>query len=178
MNTEQLIEAILFYKTEPVKVEDLAKILDKEITVIEQFLDNLSDNLQSRGVTLLRQDNLVSLGTNKEASELIESIRKEELTKELGKAGLETLTIIIYLNPVSRAEIDYIRGVNSSFIIRNLMIRGLIDRIKDNKKGYLYKPTIELLSYLGVDKIENLPNYQPTRDSLSNFLRENNDVKE
>jgi segregation and condensation protein B len=75
--------------------------------------------------------------------------------KDLGKAGLETLSIILYQGPISRAEIDYIRGVNSNFILRNLLIRGLIERVENphDQRSFLYKPTLELISYLGLSKI-------------------------
>jgi segregation and condensation protein B len=98
------------------------------------------------------------------------------LVRDLGKAGLETLTIILYKHPIKRSEIDYIRGVNSSFILRNLLIRGLIERLTEKEglgRGYLYKPTLELLSHLGVSKIENLPESASITSELENFATQN-----
>ena len=68
------------------------------------------------------------LGTAPQMSATVETLTKEELMKDLGKAGLETISIILYKGPISRAEIDYIRGVQSNFILRNLLVRGLIEK--------------------------------------------------
>jgi segregation and condensation protein B len=98
-------------------------------------------------------------------------LTKEELTRDLGKAGLETLSIILYQGPISRANIDYIRGVNSQFIVRNLLIRGLIDRVENPKdaRSYIYKTTIDLLSHLGISKIEELPEYEQVRKDIDSY---------
>ena len=97
---------------------------------------------------------------------------KEELSRDIGKAGLETLSIIIYRGPISRREIDYIRGVNSTFIIRNLLIRGLVEKVQAEKdqRSFLYKPTLELLSFLGVRNFEELPDYAAVRVELEKFM--------
>jgi segregation and condensation protein B len=108
------------------------------------------------------------LGTAPELSKLIEDLQKEELNKELSKASLETLSIVLYKNGASRAEIDYIRGVNSSFTLRALSVRGLVEKmadIKDNRR-YIYKPSFELLSFMGVTSIEELPDYTEVSSSL------------
>jgi segregation and condensation protein B len=101
-------------------------------------------------------------------------MRKDELSKELSKATLETLSIIIYKQGSTRAEIDYIRGVNSSFILRNLLIRGLIQKEShptDSRK-YFYKPTFELLGFLGIQKLEELPDYQMLAQALGKEAKE------
>ncbi len=104
-------------------------------------------------------------------SSLIEKLQIEELNKDLGKATTETLALIIYKGPIKRSEIDNIRGVNSSYILRNLMIRGLIDKEIDpkNSRTNIYKPSFELLSYLGVTDIKNLPNYEEVIKELNTF---------
>jgi segregation and condensation protein B len=83
-------------------------------------------------------------------------------------AGLETLSIVLYLGPVSRSEIDYIRGVNSNFILRNLLMRGLVERIEHetDKRSLKYRPTFELLSFLGIGSVEELPEYETTRAEI------------
>ena len=102
-------------------------------------------------------------------SALIEKLTKEELMKDLGKAGLETLSIILYKGPVKRSEIDYIRGVNSSFTLRALSVRGLVEKTVDTKdnRRYIYKPSFELLSFMGVKSIEELPDYAEVSSSLN-----------
>ncbi len=170
---DKKIEAILFFKGEET-LKNLALELKVDIDDIENGLEVLSQKLTSRGIVLVRNGEKVQLRTHPEMSTLIEEIRKEELTRDLGKAGAETLSIILYKGPVTRAEIDYIRGVNSTFIIRNLLIRGLIDKVLNPKdqRSYLYKPTLELLSYLGVTKIEDLPEYSTVKQELEKFMED------
>jgi len=109
------------------------------------------------------------LGTNPELSHLIEYLQKEELNKELSKASLETLSIVLYKNGATRADIDYIRGVNSSFTLRALSIRGLVEKTTDPKdaRRYIYKPTFDLLSYMGVKNMTELPEYVETSQNLN-----------
>lgn len=174
MNLEAKIEAILFYKAEAVTVEQLAKWLVLSTEEVETGLTNLANNLAERGIRLIRESNEVILGTASEASSLIEEITKEELAKDLGKAALETLTIIIYEGPISRTEIDYIRGVNSSFILRHLLVRGLIEREIDRKdaRRFVYRPTLDLCRHLGVEKKEDLPEYETIKKQMNNFLNQ------
>jgi len=169
------IEAILFWKGEPQSIKKLAESLNKEEKEIMAALDILKEKIQNRGVELLWKDNEVMLGTAAKLSPIIERLIKEELVRDLGKAGLETISIIAYKGPVSRAEVDYIRGVQSTFILRNLQIRGLVERITNPKdtRSFLYKPTFELLQYLGVTKIEDLPEYEKVREEFEQNLTEN-----
>lgn len=171
MTLDQKIEAILFFKAEPVSIKKLAQTLDVKEDMVEQELSVLEEKIAGRGIKLLHKDNKVMLITVPEASGLIEGLKKEELSKDLGKAGLETLSIILYRGPVTRSKIDYIRGVSSTFILRNLLVRGLVERISnpDDQRSFLYKPTFELLSYLGISKIEDLPEYKVVRNEVGNF---------
>lgn len=168
------IEAVLFYKAEPLSVKRLAQILKKDEKDIKNALTELREELKGRGLTLVEWEDEVTLGTSKEVSALIETLTKEELVKDLGKAGLETLSIILYQGPLSRAEIDYIRGVNSNFILRNLLIRGLIERVDNpnDHRSFHYKPTLELISHLGLSKITDLPDYDAVRGDIENFKNE------
>ncbi len=175
MKLEQQIEAVLFWKGEPVKIKKLAEILTVAEETIVIGLGLLESSLNGRGLVLVRREDEVTLGTASEISPLIEKLTKEELVRDLGKAGLETLSIIIYKGPISRAEIDYIRGVQSNFIIRNLSIRGLIEKVTNPKdaRSFLYKPTFELLQYLGVLKIEDMPEFENVKTELNNFQETN-----
>jgi segregation and condensation protein B len=179
MNIEQQIEAILFWKGEPVKITKLAEYLGIDENATKEGIDKLEQSLTDRGIVLIRKDEEVVLGTAKVASVLIEKLTKEELVRDLGKAGLETLSIIIYKGPVSRAEIDYIRGVQSNLIIRNLSIRGLIERISNPKdqRSFLYRPTFDLLQYLGLSKIEDMPEFQAVKDDLLAFEQSQEEEK-
>lgn len=165
------IEAILFWKGEPISIKKLSQFFSKPEDEINLSLKELKEKLENRGVNLVFKDDEVTMGTSKDTSELIEKLRKDELVRDLGRAGLETLSIVIYKGPISRAEIDYIRGVQSNFIIRNLMIRGLIEKISNPKdqRSFLYRPTFELLSFLGVNKIEEMPEYQKVKEEFENY---------
>jgi len=174
MTLDSQIEAILFFKGEPVTIKKLAEILSVHEDTLNEALAILEEKLSGRGLILLKNDGEVMLGTAKEASELIDSIKKDELSRDLGKAGVETLSIILYQGPISRPGIDYIRGVNSSFILRNLMIRGLVERVTNpnDSRGYLYKPTFELLSHLGVSSIEELPEFESIKTKIEAFVEQ------
>lgn len=161
------IEAILFHKAEAVKVKELSKVLEVSVEEIEEALSILEQTLEGRGVKLLKNNNAVMLGTTPETAVIIEKLIKKELDKELGKAGLEALSVVLYRGPISRGEIDYIRGVNSSYILRTMVMRGLVERTKSSKhKSFVYSPTFELLAYLGVSCVEELPQYTEVQEEL------------
>lgn len=172
LSLENKLESILFYKAEPLKIKKLGEILNEKPETISEGLENLKKQLENRGLALIFDEDSVVMTTSPKTAELIQSIQKEELTKDLSKAALETLSIIIYRGPIKRSEIDYIRGVNSQFAIRLLMVRGLIERKTSPKdeRIYLYKPSIELLSYLGLGKIEEIPEYQKVNEDIESFL--------
>lgn len=172
----QQIEAILFWKAEPVAIKKLATLLNVGVAEIRTGIVELEHSLQNRGITLVQTDEEVTLGTSKDLSALIEKLTKDELSRDLGKAGLETLSIVLYQGPISRANIDYIRGVNSQFILRALLIRGLVERIDNPKdaRSFLYKPTLQLLSHMGVSKISDLPDYEQVRKDIESFKASQN----
>lgn len=178
MQLDAKIEALLFYKGESMKVKELIKLLGADLPAgkagkdsVESALTVLTEKLSKRGITLIRKEDEIQLTTSPEMSDLIEEIRKDELTKDLGKAGAETLAIVLYKGPVTRAEIDYIRGVNSTFILRNLLIRGLVEKVSNPKdqRSFLYKSTLELLSFLGISNIKELPEFNTVQDELIKF---------
>lgn len=173
MNLEQKIEAILFYKNEPQEIKKLSQMLAVSEGETREALENLMRSLGNRGVRLIITEKETSLVTAPETKELIEKIAKDELSKEIGKAGLETLAIILYNQGVSRREIDYIRGVNSAFILRNLSIRGLIEREHDAKdqRTLKYKTSLSLLGHLGISKVEELPDFAEFKQQISTALK-------
>ena len=170
---DKIIEAILFWKNEPISIEKLASMAKTDTQTTESALKNIETKLDS-GIVLMRNGDKVALRTSPEASEIIEKLQKEELSKELSKAALETLTIVLYKSPVRRSTVDYIRGVNSQFIIRHLEARGLVEKIDDPKdqRVNLYKPTFELLSYLGIKDEKELPEFDVLREKVEVFANE------
>jgi len=158
------LEALLFIFGEPVGVKKLANILRCSEREIEESLPVLEQELarDERGVMLLRHKQTLQLVTKSEFSKLLETITKEEFSEDLTPAALETLSIIGYTGPVTRAHIEYVRGVNSSFIMRTLLLRGLIERTVDPKRAnaYLYTISPAALRHLGLGKQNDLPEYQ------------------
>ena len=175
MDLDKKIEAILFWKGEPMKLKKLAEMFGVSIEDIKFAINTLKENLQNRGVALIEKEDEVMLATAPEFSTIIENLTKEELSRELGKASLETLSIVLYQGPIKRSEIDYIRGVNSQFILRNLLVRGLIEKITDPKdaRTFVYKPSFELLAHLGVRNIEELPEYDSVKRDIESFKNVN-----
>lgn len=170
-NLEQLIEAILFWKGEPVSIKKLAELCKSTPDEVSSAVTRLESTLQNRGIVLLKNEDEIMLGTHPFASKIIEDLTREELSKELSKATLETLSIILYMSPIKRSEVDYIRGVNSQFSIRHLEMRGLIQKTtsESDSRVYLYSPTFEALSYLGVTNINEIPGFDDIKAKLDSF---------
>jgi len=173
-NLEQKIEAILFFKGESISITKLMDILKVSREEIIEAIVSLHTKLVDRGIVLMEKENEITLGTNPEFSDLIENLQKEELNKELSKASLETLSIILYKNGASRADIDYVRGVNSSFTLRAMAIRGLIEKTLDKKdsRRYIYKPSFELLSFMGIKSVEELPDFNEVNNSILTAVKD------
>lgn len=170
-NLESKIESALLFKNEPVSIIELGKWLNEKPEALKTALSNLTEFYKNRGIVIISDDEFISFGTHPDASKLIESLQKEEFSRELGRAGLETLAIILYKGPLSRREIDHIRGVNSGFILRSLLIRGLIERAESTERSYSYKATLKLLEYLGITRREDLPEYWTAFKKIEEFMK-------
>lgn len=155
------IQSVLFYFGEPVSFKKLAAIFEVEKQHIEETIPRLKIMVEQTGLALIIHNEKIQMVTNPEAALVIEKIRKDEVTKDLSKAALETLSIILYRDNVSRADIDFIRGVNSSFILRNLLVRGLVIRQDhpEDSRTFVYTASHDLLGYLGVSNPKDLPDF-------------------
>jgi segregation and condensation protein B len=163
-----LIEGLLFYKGSPMRINEIAKVLTADGDTVSQALVTLQQRLQSGATRLLCTETEVQLVTAPALDTIIEGIRRDELKRDIGRAGAETLAIVLYRGPVTRAEIDRIRGVNSAFILRNLLVRGLITRETEGKT-HRFAITTELLAHLGITHKSELPDYQSILDQLDAF---------
>ena len=171
MQLSEMIEGVLFYKAAPMKIAALARFFEVSEEQILEALQGLKNRLEGAPVRVLVTDTDAGLVTAPELSETIEKLRKDEFKRDIGKAGAETLAIVLYRGPLTRAEIDSVRGVNSTFILRNLLIRGLVER-RDNPKDqrtFLYAGTPELLAHLGITKREELPGFGEIMNALDTF---------
>lgn len=157
------LETLLFASGDPQTMDRLAKTLGVESDVFASALEALESRyrLPESGLLILHLGNRIQLGTKGENSVVIEHLREGELQETLSRATLETLAVIAYRAPVTRADIDAIRGVNSNFTLRHLLIRGLIEREGNplDARGYVYRPTFDFLKALGMETIADLPEY-------------------
>lgn len=163
------LEALLFFKGESVPITELAELLELDTESVHTALTELQDKLarDGRGVRIVLTDTHAALSTAPETNEYVERAHKAEYAKELSKAALETLAVIIYHGPVSKATLDYIRGVNTGTILRNLQTRGLIEKTTDTaQRTTYYQPTAELFQHLGITRADELPEYHEVRQEL------------
>ena len=168
MKLDILIEALLFYKAAPQSKKLLLKLFDISSEDLQTGISTLRERIQNGGLRLIETETDIQLVTAPELSEFMSTIAKEELATDIGKAGAETLAIILYREPISRAEIDRIRGVNSSFILRNLLTRGLISR-EAIGNSYQFRITSQLLQQLGISSKHDLPQFSEFMNALDTF---------
>ena len=162
------LESLLFMSGEPVPFARLATVLGITEEQVSEVVASLALQYEERvdaGLKILVHDASVELVTKPANATLVESFIKNVREEGMSKAALEVLSIIAYRAPVSRAEIDAIRGVNCSFTLRNLLLRDLIAREGNpsDSRGYLYRPTFKFLEVLGIEQVSELPDY----DTLS-----------
>ena len=167
------LEALLFIHGEPVTYKKITAVLDIEKEEAEALAGELKKRLEdpARGLQLVSDREKVQLATKPEWNTILESFVREELTEDLSPASLETLSIIAYLGPISRTRIEYLRGVNSSVILRSLMIRGLIERFPDpeHSASFLYRLTFDAMKHLGIQQKEDLPDFSKFQELLKVF---------
>jgi segregation and condensation protein B len=168
METDKIIsalESLLFISGEPLSYGRLEKTLaaskDELHAAAETLAKRYADD-PSSGLIILFEGSQVAMATKPENVAHVEAFTKSALTESLSKAALEVLAIIAYKAPVTRAEIDAIRGVNCSFTLRNLLLRGLIEREgnPDDSRGYIYRPAFRFLEVLGLSKTSDLPDFE------------------
>ena len=159
------LEAVLFAAAAPVSYARLAETMGLKTGVIHEMCQTLSNDYERRGagIRMQFQDAQVQLTTAPEASSAVETFLGLEATQKLSRAALETLTIVAYRQPVSRPAIDAIRGVNSEYILRGLLSRGLIEevgRAETTGRPILYGTTQDFLLYFGLSSLSDLAPFE------------------
>jgi len=173
MPLDILLEGLLFYKAQPLKKSAVLKEFSVDTDGLKVAIEALRNRLEAGALRLIETDTEIQLVTCPELAPFIEDLQKQDIKKDIGKAGAETLAIILYRGSVSRSEIDRIRGVNSSFILRNLMVRGLVERSTEKKGGgYQFAITPQLFAHLGVSQKQQLTDFARITDALELFLHE------
>ncbi len=155
-----LLESILFVASGPVPLQRLAAALETTTTAVKKLLNDLAEQCQQRGLRLQWSGSEVQLTTAPEASSVIEHFLGLEVTTRLSQAALEVLSIVAYLQPITRPQIDQIRGVNSDGSLRTLLSKGLIEengRLDTPGRPILYGTTPEFLQHFGLEAVIELP---------------------
>ena len=161
---KSILESMLFSIGEPISIEKLVKTLGKNKDAVKKIINDLKNDYQkeNRGLRIIKKGEKIQLVSSPENSQYIEKLIKDELQEDLTPASLEALAVIAYRGPITRAEIEEIRGVNCSYILRNLLIRGLIERrgLPEDARAYIYEISFDFLKKLGLSSIEELPEYK------------------
>jgi len=155
------IESILFTANKPVKVKQLAEALDATAEQIATAIQELVTARKDSGVLVLQKDDQIQMATNPVTSPVVKQFLEAELRSRLTDSSLETLAIIAYKQPISKAAIEAIRGVNCQYAIRHLQMRGLIERVgsDDDKRLILYRTTLEFMKHMGLKDMKELPDF-------------------
>jgi segregation and condensation protein B len=159
------IESLLFISGEPLSFARIAKVIGSNEDEVRNTVKNLAEKYAGDtgcGLMIVMQPESAVLATKPEHAASVEAFTRGELQETLSKAALEVLSIIAYRAPISRAEIDAIRGVNCSFTLRNLLLRDLIERSGNpqDTRGYIYRPSFRFLETLGLGSIQELPDFE------------------
>lgn len=160
-----LVESLLFVAPEAVKISNLGDALDETPERIEEALAELSAGQSARGVRIQRLGERVQLVTAPEAAEAVERFLGLDLTTKLSPAALETLAIIAYRQPATRAQIDELRGVASDGVLRTLIHRGLVeqgDRLEQAGRPFQFRTTFDFLQHFGLQSLDDLPALEAT----------------
>jgi len=175
MKLKSKIESLLFVAVSPLSTSKITKLVSSDKDKVQQALRDLKEDLKEnqRGVRLMKIQNSWQLSTDPDNSSIVRGYLKDEQTGELTQPALETLTIIAYRGPIAKSELDIIRGVNCSLILRNLMIKGLVESYTDkNKMETFYKISFDFLKFLGISETSQLPDYEKLNkdESLEKLL--------
>jgi len=172
------LEALLFAEGGSMSTKQLLEVLKVDESLLKRAVLQLESDLENRGLSLIQTGDTIELRTSPEAAPIIRTLRESELSRDLGKASLETLAIILYRGSALRSEIDWVRGVNSGAALRVLLLRGLIEREEDatDKRRARFKATVDALAHLGIAKAEDLPRYSELGSLLASAEPATTDV--
>lgn len=163
MSISSSIESILFVASVPLSFKKIAGALNVPKEEVQQAVEMLTVkyNTDDSGIHILLVDDTVQMATNSENSSVVDGFVKDEIAGELTKAQVETLTVIAYAGPITRPELEQIRGVNCAIILRNLLVRGLIIEQEESRELLpTYVVSVEALAHLGINRPEELPEYE------------------
>lgn len=180
MNLESKIESLLFIAAKPLSFKKIAELTEQAAEEVKEAVEKIKAkyNQGDFGMRVLQEGSEIQMATNPENSSLIKNYLKDEMTGELTRPSLEALTIVAYRGPITKLELEQIRGVNCSLILRNLLLRGLIKEEMDEARVQnVYSVTFDFLKFLGLDETAQLSDYEKlhSHDLLERLL---NDLKQ
>ena len=165
---ESKLESILFVASKPLTINQLAKLTGANATVVTNALETLQKSHNETGIVLLEANSNWQLATHPDNVSLVKAFLNADLREKLTDATVEVLGIVAYRQPISKTEIEAIRGVNCQYSIRQLLMRGLIEKIPNpnDARGSLYQITTEFLQHLGLQSITDLPKFSKLTESI------------
>lgn len=183
MTLESKIESLLFIAAKPLSFKKISELLKVEVDLVKEAAEKIKQkyNQPGFGIKVMQEGNELQMATDPENSTLIKEYLKDEMTGELTRPSLEALTIIAYRGPITKLELEQVRGVNCSLILRNLLLRGLIKEEMDEARAQnVYTTTFDFLRHLGLTETKDLPDYEKLHSHdllerlLSDLRQENN----
>jgi len=176
-NNSSRLESLLFISTKPLGVKKIAQTLEMGESEVSELLNELQKKYDApdSGLNLINAGKEWQLTTAKAQSDFVREFLADDASGELSRPSLEALTIVAYRGPISKPEIEQLRGVNCSLILRNLMIRGLVEMVEGTDKlEPRYQTTTDFLKFLGIKNVRELPNFEKlnSADNLLKFLAE------
>jgi len=175
MNHEELksnIESLLFIANRPIDKKEIAKNMGQKVKDLEEIFKELIKEYKEsdRGINIINNGQSLQMVTNPENSEYVQKFLKTEVCQELTPASLETLSIIAYRGPLAKTDLEKIRGINCSIILRHLLIKGLITEKVVNEKqandeqidsgNNIYSVSLDFIKHLGINDVQELPDYE------------------
>lgn len=160
MSIKSQIESLLLVAGKPISLKEIANLVGQNVAEIQKEINSLTEEYKDRGLRIIKKGEKYILASAQENGELVAKFLNEELRYDLSPAAMETLAIVVYKQPITRAEIESIRGTDCSRILRVLMIRGLIAEVGRKEapgRPILYGTTVKMLTYLGLENEEQLP---------------------
>lgn len=157
---KQLVEALLFIAAEPVNLADLADAIEADPVRVQQAIEELITESAQRGVCVARVGSRIQMVTTPHAAPCIERFMGIDRSAKLSAAAMETLTVIAYRQPITRAQVEAVRGVNSDGVIRTLLAKNLIEiqgQLEQAGRPALLGTTFEFLQYFGLGSLSELP---------------------
>lgn len=165
----QKIIQILLYEGGSLKKEELAKILGTKKEEIESNILEVQNLLAILDLKLIQNTTSLEISLSEEINSLINKQKIEELKSDLSESALQTLGVILYREKTTKAEIDFVRGVDSGRSIKNLLMRGIVEKLEEKNKKY-YTATTETLRYLGLESVYKIHSYEEISGKLKKLI--------